>query len=277
MADLLGNGLSNSWVRQCVMALSQMLDLAVKDGRLLRNPIADLRKPRPVAGEDQVFLTHEELARLAQECGSYGSERDEVLALFRGYTGLRWGEVRALKIKRVDLLRQRIEIAANLPDGTPPDQPVAPKNHQRRVVPFPAFLTGGLQGVVGARGRDDFLFATERGTPLDLSNWRHNGLDRAVRAAGVAPFTTHNFRDTAASLALSAGANVKALQRMLGHQSAAMTLDRYAGLFSNDLDTLAQCLDAAARAAKQAPTARKVTANGDSQLRRGSTPSEDRG
>jgi integrase len=48
-------------------------------------------------------------------------------------------------------------------------------------------------------------------------------------------------------LAISAGANVKALQRMLGHASAAMTLDRYADLFEDDLDAVALALDAARR------------------------------
>lgn len=46
---------------------------------------------------------------------------------------------------------------------------------------------------------------------------------------------------------MSAGANVKAVQRMLGHKSAAMTLDVYSGLFDDDLDGVAEHLDAAAR------------------------------
>jgi integrase len=50
-------------------------------------------------------------------------------------------------------------------------------------------------------------------------------------------------RHTAASLAVSAGANVKAVQQMLGHASAAMTLDVYAGLFGDDLDAVADRLD----------------------------------
>ncbi|MGL5823511.1 MAG: hypothetical protein ACRCYU_01410, partial [Nocardioides sp.] len=50
-------------------------------------------------------------------------------------------------------------------------------------------------------------------------------------------------RHTAASLAIAAGANVKAVQRMLGHASAAMTLDLYAGLFGDDLDAVADALD----------------------------------
>jgi integrase len=57
--------------------------------------------------------------------------------------------------------------------------------------------------------------------------------------------TIHDLRQTAASLAISAGADVKAVQRMLGHASAAMTLDTYADLFDDDLDSVAIALDGA--------------------------------
>ena len=53
-----------------------------------------------------------------------------------------------------------------------------------------------------------------------------------------------------AILAVQAGANVKAEQRTLGHASAAMTLDVYAGLFGDDLDAVADRLDTAASAAR---------------------------
>lgn len=66
--------------------------------------------------------------------------------------------------------------------------------------------------------------------------------------AGLAPLTPHDLRDTAASLAVSAGANVKTIQRMLGHASAAMTLDIYAGLFDDDLDAVGERLSDAAGA-----------------------------
>lgn len=55
--------------------------------------------------------------------------------------------------------------------------------------------------------------------------------------------TPHDLKHTAASLAVSAGANVKALQRMLGHKSAAMTLDTYADLFEDDLGSVADRLN----------------------------------
>lgn len=58
--------------------------------------------------------------------------------------------------------------------------------------------------------------------------------------------TTHDLRHTAASLAVQAGANVKTIQRMLGHTSAAMTLDVYSDLFDTDLDSVSDALNAAA-------------------------------
>jgi integrase len=59
--------------------------------------------------------------------------------------------------------------------------------------------------------------------------------------------TPHNLRDTAASLAIQAGASVVAVARLLGHESAATTLNHYAGLFPTDLDDVTERLDAAAR------------------------------
>ena len=67
-----------------------------------------------------------------------------------------------------------------------------------------------------------------------------------VEVSKLPRLTPHDLRHTAASLAVSAGANVKAVQKMLGHASAAMTLDVYADLFDDDLDAVAVALDHAA-------------------------------
>jgi integrase len=53
----------------------------------------------------------------------------------------------------------------------------------------------------------------------------------------------HDLRDTAASMAISSGASIKAVQRMLGHASAAMTLDTYGSLFEEDLEDLADRME----------------------------------
>ena len=57
------------------------------------------------------------------------------------------------------------------------------------------------------------------------------------------PLRIHDLRHTAASLAVSSRANVKAVQEMLGHSSAAMTLDLYAGLFTDHLEAVADRID----------------------------------
>jgi hypothetical protein len=65
---------------------------------------------------------------------------------------------------------------------------------------------------------------------------------RAVQSVGIQAVTPHDLRHTCASLAVSAGVNVLALQRMLGHTSAKMTLDTYSDLFDDDLDAVAVTL-----------------------------------
>lgn len=98
--------------------------------------------------------------------------------------------------------------------------------------------------------------------PKSTSGWFHGAVTRAQAAAdeaiadalatGRVPppsfprVTPHDLRHTAASLAISAGAHVKAVQRMLGHASAVMTLDTYADLFDDDLDTVSEALGMAA-------------------------------
>jgi hypothetical protein len=94
------------------------------------------------------------------------------------------------------------------------------------------------------------LFSSPVGGYLYLQNWRHRSFDPAVKAAGLKGVTPHVLRHTAASLAVASGANVKAVQRMLGHASAAMTLDVYSGLFDDDLDAVAERLEVGAQAAR---------------------------
>ena len=62
---------------------------------------------------------------------------------------------------------------------------------------------------------DDVVFSAPGGGPLRLGNWRQRVFDPACAAVGLVGLTPHDLRHTAASLAIAAGANVKAVQRML--------------------------------------------------------------
>ena len=167
--ELSASHLSAASVRQAHRVSSLLLDHALHDGRLARNPAKGVRLPR-VSPAHMTFLTHEQVDQLAEACAPY-----DTLVRVLAYTGIRWGEAAALRVGRVDLQRRRLSI------------------------------------------------------------------DEATSEVGG-----EVIRHTAATLAVAAGANVKVVQRMLGHASAAMTLDVYAGLFADDLDSVAERLDAAA-------------------------------
>jgi integrase len=83
-----------------------------------------------------------------------------------------------------------------------------------------------------------------------MTEWEYKrAFNPAAREIGMPGLTPHELRHTCASLAIAAGANVKALQTLLGHASAVMTLDRYGHLFSDDLTKVAEALNNAALAA----------------------------
>ena len=102
------------------------------------------------------------------------------------------------------------------------------------------------------KGRNDLVFTGTKGAVFAVSRFRPRvfapAVSRAQKADPTFPtITPHDLRHTAASLAVSSGANVKAVQTMLGHASAVLTLDTYSDLFPDDLDAVAAHLDEAVR------------------------------
>ncbi|WP_244277478.1 tyrosine-type recombinase/integrase [Geodermatophilus obscurus] len=211
----------------------------MRDRRLAVNPALGVALP-PMQEKRRRYLTAEQLEALADAAGP---GRTAVLVL--GYCGLRWSELAALRVRHLDLLRRRVlvEEAVTEVDGS---RLVwgTPKTHGRRSVPLPRFLVDELARTVVTRPADELAFPSPQGAVLRNRNARSAWFDAAARAIGEPGLTPHELRHTAASLAIKSGANVKAVQRMLGHASAAMTLDRYADLFDDDLDDVADRLDA---------------------------------
>ena len=171
--------------------------------------------PRTVRGE-QIFLSYAQVDDLAAAAG-----RDRLAILFLAYTGVRYGEMAALRVLNLNLLRQRALIAEAVADVNGHAVFGTPKDHQRRQVLVPRFLAEELAVHVAGKEPGDFVFAAEQGGVLHLRNFRRTSFDPAVRAAGLHGLTPHALRHTAASLAIASGANIKVVQTMLGHQSAA--------------------------------------------------------
>jgi integrase len=145
--------------------------------------------------------------------------------------------------RRTEVVHTAVELNGEMTYGTP-------KTYQRRSVPVPRSLVDALAEHVAGKQPDDLVFTTPRGDVMRNHNFRSRVFAPAAAFIGMPGLTPHDLRHTAASLAVQAGANVKAVQRMLGHASAAMTLDVYAGLFNDDLDAVADRLDAGAAVAR---------------------------
>ena len=230
--------LGASVVARAHQVLSAILADAVRDRMIAANPATGIKLPRQ-ARKRPVYLTHRQVADLAA-AGDH-----EALVLLLAYTGLRWGEAVALRVADLDMLRRRATVSENAVQVGKQIHVGTPKAHKQRSVPLPEFLLPYLARQCEGRDRDDLLFGGEDGRHLQRSHNKSGWFDKAVTASGVPRVTAHDLRHSAASLAVSAGANVKAVQRMLGHASAAMTLDIYADLFDDDLEAVATALDAA--------------------------------
>jgi integrase len=252
-------GHSASTARKAHRVLSLILSLAVRDGRLVKNPADGVRLPREPQN-DRRYLTHEQVRELASVCADPAasvakrrSERGhtaadyELVVLFLAYTGVRFGEMAALRVRRLDPLKRRVEIAEAVTSVNGALVWGTPKGHARRWVSVPGFVAERLGEHVAGRRPDDLVFTSPQGEPLRAGNFRRDVFTPATRRAGLDGLVPHGLRHTAASLAIAAGADVKVVQQMLGHKSATMTLDLYGHLFDDRLDEVADALDRAAR------------------------------
>ena len=127
------------------------------------------------------------------------------------------------------------------------------KGHERREVPIPRFLADELAVLVAGHSGNELVFRGERGGALRSQVFQRACLTEAAERLGLGGLHPHALRHTAASLAIASGANVKVVQQMLGHKSATMTLDLYGHLFPDQLDEIADRLDAAVRSARVYP------------------------
>ncbi|MGI8760934.1 MAG: tyrosine-type recombinase/integrase [Jatrophihabitantaceae bacterium] len=235
---------SAATVRKAHGVLSLILASAVRDGRVARNPCEGISLPR-IATAEHIYLTHEQVDDLADACGEH-----RLAVLFLAYTGIRFGELAALRVGHLDLMRRRATIAESVTEvggrglvwGTP-------KGHERRDVPIHRFLIDELAAHVAGKPADALVFTAPQGGTLRVRNFRRVALDPAAKALGVEGLHPHALRHTAASLAIASGADVKVVQQMLGHKSATMTLDLYGHLFGDRLDVVSDAMDAARTAA----------------------------
>ena len=138
----------------------------------------------------------------------------------------------------------------------------APKSHEQREVPIPRFLIDDIAEHIRGKKPDELVFTGVRGGgALRAAVFRRAGFDKAAEAIGVAGLHPHELRHTAASLAIASGANVKARAADARPQVRDGDPRSVGHLFGDDLDTIADRLDACAQEALGArPHRRHATA-----------------
>jgi len=239
--EMAASGLSPRTLRWIHSVLKMTLDYAIEDGQLLaRNPAARTKFP-PLRQASHTYLTTSEVAALAEACGSQG---DVVLLL--AYTGLRYGELVGLRVEDVDLTARRIrvrrsitQVGGKLVEGNPKSAA------GRRSIPIPKRLLGILASRVSDRPPGAPAITSPTGALLGLENWKRSTKWRvAITEINRPKMRVHDLRHTYASLARRAGADIRLLQKTMGHASITVTAHVYADLYDDELDTVASALDA---------------------------------
>ena len=229
VGELVSRGAGASTVYAAVKVARLVLGVALDAGAIKANPAIGLRLPRPGRTEMQ-FLTAGQVEALAEEIAS----PYQTLIRFAAYTGLRAGEIGALRAGRLDLRSGIVEVTESLSDVNGTLIFGSTKNYANRHVPLPPFLQQELEAYLATRslGPEDLVFTAKLGGPL-----RHNLFSRrvfkpAVRAAGLPEgFRFHDLRHTYAAFCIASTADPYAVMRRMGHSSITVTYDTYGHLF----------------------------------------------
>lgn len=228
------SGKSGSTIRQIYTIGRAILDAAVRDGLLARNPFAAVKRPKVTATE-AAYLSPDQVAALLK-----AAEPSRYAAMFALLvnTGLRRGEALALRWPDVDLTNKRARVRGTLArvDG---DLVVTATKSERsnRTIPLSEPAAGVLKAVkvrqaaerlrAGSVWTDTgYVFTTELGQPCDPRN-ALRALKVAAAAAHLDGIGLHTLRHSAASVMLSAGVPLKVVSDLLGHSGIAITADVY--------------------------------------------------
>lgn len=249
VADIRNQGRSQGTVDGCVKILRLTLGFAVDAGAINSNPASRLNLDRQQR-QEMHFLNEHDVVLLASKMRH---PTNETLVLFAAWTGMRAGEIEALRVKRVNLQARKAEVAENLGearDGTLRFGPT--KTHQRRTVPIAPFLVERLTPMLASSSSEDLVFQAPGGGPVRHHNFYAREFKPGLKHAGLeASIRFHDLRHSCAAWLIDSGAHVRAVMEWLGHSSPSVTLGTYGHLFPSLTEKLADGLQTRWEAASQ--------------------------
>jgi len=204
--------------RKTLVVLHGIMERARKQHRLQRNPVSDVEKPPQHRGGDIQVLSPDEVRALVRAAASV---QDGAIYLTAAFTGLRMGELIALRWRDVDTEGQTIRVRASYSAGAL----TTPKSGKVRAVPLAPDVAAALDGVRGRRyllGADDLVFVGDTGFYVDGSALRRR-YKVALARAGLRPLRFHDLRHTFGTRVI-AHADIRRVQEWMGHADIQTTM-----------------------------------------------------
>lgn len=230
VASLADTGVGPTTIRQSYRLLHQILQAALEDELLGRNPAIGIKLPK-ITSKPKEGLTAQELYALADECGPYRS-----LVIFLGTCGLRINEALALRVEDFDMGAKAVKVAHSwttdefgkkLRDENGEFVPGTTKTGEERAVPLDQNTIELVKPLLAGKSAKDWVFTGVNGQALDYGFFRRKYFKPATEKLGLKNVVIHSLRHTTGSLLASLGAPIPEVSKILGHSSAKMTLDVY--------------------------------------------------
>jgi integrase len=210
--------LSNKTKNNLLVLMHAIFRRAVKLYGLPSNPVANIDRFRVRSSGDIQVFSPEEIWALVRAAAS---EPDAALFLTAAFTGLRRGELLALRWRDVDFAGSTIRVRASYAAG----QITVPKSGKVRAVPMAGDVASALARL-GRRerytGEDQFVFAGEHGLPLD-GDALSSRYQRALEVAGLRRLRFHDLRHTFGTRMI-AKADIRRVQEWMGHADIQTTM-----------------------------------------------------
>ncbi len=228
--------------RNIMRVLSPIFDRAVRHDMIPANPVKTIRRERRKGTrKEMLFLSAEQVRVLAEEIGpELGTLID-----FAAYSGMRFGEIAALKVRNVDLLHRQVKVIESVSDVNGEQVPVRPKSDKTRTIKLAAHLRESLEEQMAGLSPDAFVFGPHD-APMRHTAFYQRHFKPAVRRAlpeELHDLRFHDLRHTCASLLIHANVNPKAISDHLGHSGIQITLDLYGHLYPEAREAVGKALD----------------------------------
>lgn len=244
-------------IAKAYQILARCFRVAVTDGLIPRTPCREIKLPKNEQDEKR-FLSPAEVELLADSM----EDRYRAVVFTGAYTGLRFGEMAALRLDDLDTLRRTLRVDEQLSRQGSSSMVVGPLKSKKayRAIGVPGFLVEELADHIGRfPAEDDWIFSHSAGGHLDYTRFRRRYWRPAVEVSIGQPCTPHDLRHTHVAMLIAEGQSPRYIADRLGHTSTRTVLDVYGHLYDDADDAAMEGLE---RLREEAATDTRRTVGG---------------